>query len=452
MEKLGKPSALTPLLIFLVIFIGTGVYLTVQNVDMAFYQLSAAVAVLPAIIFAFMQGKTPFEEKMSLFLKGVGDSNIITMCIIYLLAGGFASVASSIGGVDATVHFGLSFIPSSMILPALFLIGSFVATAMGTSMGTIAAITPIAIGISQQTDIGLPILLGVVLSGAMFGDNLSMISDTTIAATKTQGCDMRDKFILNFRIVFPAAIIAFILFYYKGASGVEVPTENYEFIKVVPYIAILALALIGVNVFVVLITGILLSGAVGFATSDSYTLLGFSGDIYKGFAGMNEIMILSMMLGGLGELIKKNGGIAWLIRKVDETAKARSEQMGANANSTEVKNKKRRIGEWSIAFLVGFADICVANNTVAIILTGGVSKEIAEKNDVDPRRAASILDIVSCVFQGILPYAAQLLLAGSIAKISPVEVAINNWYCIILAFFIIMAIATGFPNLKDKKS
>lgn len=448
MQQQGKVSALFPLLVFLVLFIGTGSYLTYKGVNMAFYQLSAAVAVIPAIVIALMQGRGQLNQRIAVFLKGIGEINIITMCMIYLLAGAFASVASAIGGVSATVNFGLSLIPSSFILPGLFIIGAFISTAMGTSMGTIAAIAPIALGIADQTDISLPLLLGVVVSGAMFGDNLSMISDTTIAAARTQGCEMRDKFILNFRIALPAALVALVLFFFAGASGEVLETQDYQFIKVIPYIAILIMAIAGINVFIVLLAGVLFSGFVGMYTVEGYTLLSFSGDVYKGFASMNEIMILSMMLGGLGELIKQNGGISWLLAKVDNFAKQRTLEVGAN--TAEIIAKKRTIGEWSIAFLVGFADFCVANNTVAIILTGGVAKEIAGKNGVDPRRAASILDMVSCVFQGLLPYAAQLLLAGSIAKLSPIDIAINNWYCMLLGIAVIIAITFGIPKIVKK--
>ena len=445
MQKQTSFSALFPLLLFLVLFIGTGSYLTYQDVNMAFYQLSAAVAVVPAIVFALIQCKGKLNERISVFLQGVGEINIITMAIIYLLAGAFASVASSIGGVAATVNFGLSLVPPSLILPGFFIIGAFVSTSMGTSMGTIAAIAPIALGISEQTDISLALLMGAVLSGAMFGDNLSMISDTTIAATRTQGCEMKDKFIMNLKIALPAALATLVLFYLAGTSGEVIRTEDYEIIKVMPYIAILFMAVCGVNVFIVLLSGILLCGLVGFITNTDYSMLGFSGDIYKGFASMNEIMILSMMLGGLGELIKLNGGINWLLNKVESFSKSYTARVKSSESDVA---KKKTIGEVSIAFLVAVADCCTANNTVAIILTGNVAREIAEKNGVDPRRAASILDMVSCVFQGILPYAAQLLLAGSIAKISPTAIVANNWYCMLLGLAVVIAIIFNLPRVR----
>ena len=327
------------------------------------------------------------------------------------------------------MNFGLSLVPPAFILPGLFLIGAFVSTAMGTSMGTVAAITPIALGVAAQTSIEVPVLMGVVLGGAMFGDNLSMISDTTIAATRTQGCEMGDKFRMNFLIVLPAALLTVALLWFSASGGTEVTLHDFELIRVLPYIAVLVLALTGLNAFIVLATGILLSGLVGLFCgipgADGqivpYSLLRWGQDIYKGFTGMNEIMVLSMLIGGLGELIRYHGGIAWLLARVDGLA--------------------RRL-----------ADICTANNTVAIILTGGLAREIALKNGIDPRRSASLLDIFSCVFQGLIPWAAQLLLAGSLAKISPLEITINNWYCMLLAVAGILAIILGLPRIKARST
>lgn len=431
-----KASALLPLIVFLILFIGTGAYLTFQNVNMAFYQLSAAVAIVPAIIIAIAQFKGKLNQGIALFLQGVGESNIITMSFIYIMAGAFAAVAKSIGGVDATVNFGLSLIPVDFIVPGFFIIAAFIATAMGTSMGTIAAIAPIGLGISSQTEISSALMLGVIVGGAMFGDNLSMISDTTIAATRTQNCEMKDKFIFNSKIALPTAIITIILLYFTTSSPSAVEIHDYELIKVLPYITILAMAVCGVNVFVVLLTGIVFSGIIGIYSIEDYGFLTFSQHIYNGFASMNEIMILSMMLGGLGELIKQNGGIAFVLQAIDKFAKKNSDEHSP------------KTGEWSIAALVSFADICLANNTVAIILTGGLAKEIKDKSKIDPRRSASILDMASCVFQGLIPYGAQLLLAGSLSKISPMEIAVNNWYCLLLALAVILSISFGFPKNK----
>lgn len=271
MSEKANFRALLPMIVFLVLFIGTGIALTAAGADMPFYQLSATVAIIPAIVLAILQGKDDLNKKIGVFLSGVGEINIITMCMIFLLAGGFASVASAIGGVKATVNFGLSLLPPSMILPGLFLIGAFISTAMGTSMGTVAAIAPIAVGVGEQTDIPLALLLGVVMSGAMFGDNLSMISDTTIAATRTQGCEMKDKFRMNLLIALPAALVTLALLWFAGASGQVVKHEEYQFIRVVPYLAILVMALAGVNVFIVLLAGIVFTGAVGIASVGGYT-------------------------------------------------------------------------------------------------------------------------------------------------------------------------------------
>ena len=429
MSEKANFRALLPMIVFLALFIGTGIALTVAGTDMPFYQLSATVAIIPAIVLAILQGKDDLNKKIGVFLSGVGEINIITMCMIFLLAGGFASVASAIGGVKATVNFGLS-------LPGLFLIGAFISTAMGTSMGTVAAIAPIAVGVGEQTDIPLALLLGVVMSGAMFGDNLSMISDTTIAATRTQGCEMKDKFRMNLLIALPAALVTLALLWFAGASGQVVRHEEYQFIRVIPYLAILVMALAGVNVFIVLLAGIVFTGAVGIASVDGYTPIRWCKDIYSGFVGMNEIMVLSMLVGGLGELMRYHGGISWLLERVNGLARKLSAESPVKA------------GECCISLLVLLANLCTANNTVAIILTGKVAHEIAVSNGVDRRRSASLLDIFSCVVQGLIPYGAQLLLAGSIAKLSPLSIAGNNWYCMLLAVAAVFAILFGIPRVR----
>ena len=301
MSEKANFRALLPMIVFLVLFIGTGIALTAAGADMPFYQLSATVAIIPAIVLAILQGKDDLNKKIGVFLSGVGEINIITMCMIFLLAGGFASVASAIGGVKATVNFGLSLLPPSMILPGLFLIGAFISTAMGTSMGTVAAIAPIAVGVGEQTDIPLALLLGVVMSGAMFGDNLSMISDTTIAATRTQGCEMKDKFRMNLLIALPAALVTLALLWFAGASGQVVKHEEYQFIRVVPYLAILVMALAGVNVFIVLLAGIVFGPGAGFAVG---ALADMIGGILAGYA-INPLITL-----GAGS-IGLTAGLLW---------------------------------------------------------------------------------------------------------------------------------------------
>lgn len=433
MEPKPNGFALLPLVLFLALFIGVGSALTIAGVDFAFYQMSPTVAIMPAIALAVILGGKAISDHINTFLKGAGEINIITMCVIYLLAGGFASVAKAVGGVDATVNFGLSIIPAEFVLPGLFLISAFIATSMGTAMGTVAAVGPMAVGVAGETGIGVALLMGAVVGGAMFGDNLSMISDTTIAATRTQGCRMDDKFRMNFVIALPAAIVAAVLYWYMGTAG-QTTAGDWEFIRVMPYLAIIIMALLRVNVFVVLFAGIILAGCVGLFTMPEYTLLKWTQDIYAGFTGMHEILVLSMLMGGLGELIRTQGGLAWILAGI------------AKLTNSAKTGGSRRVGEAGIAMLASLADICTANNTVAIILTGRMAKDLAETNGVDPRRSASILDIFSCVFQGIIPYGAQVLLAGSIAGISPLDISINNIYCYLLAIAGIASIVIGKPS------
>lgn len=426
-----KLITLLPLGVFLALFLGTGLYFNAQGVNHAFYQLPSPIAAIVGIIVAFLISKATLDEKVDTFIKGVGDSNIIIMCMIYLLAGGFSTVAKAMGGVDSVVNFGLSVIPPSLILPGLFIIASFVSTAMGTSMGTIAAVAPIAVEVALKADLPLAVATAAVVGGAMFGDDLSMISDTTIAATRTQGCNLKDKFVMNFKIALPAALVTIAIMIIFGVSG-TVPTElDYSLIKILPYLIVLILALLGLNVFMVLILGTFLAGAIGVADG-SFTLLTFAQKVYEGFGSMQEIFILSMLIGGLAAMIAQSGGIDYLISVI----------------SRRIKNRKG--AELGIAALISLADICTANNTVAIVLTGPMAKKIADEHNVDPRWTASILAIFSCVWQGIIPYGAQLLLAGSIAKLSPIEIMPHLYYPYLLGIIALVAIAIGFP--KSSKS
>ncbi|GAA0788308.1 Na+/H+ antiporter NhaC family protein [Marinobacterium sediminicola] len=435
----NSPLALLPLGLFLALFIGSGLYYHAAGTDFAFYQISAPVAILPAIVLALMLQKGRLNERIETFIAGVGDNTIITMALIYLLAGAFASVAKAVGGVDATVNFGLSIIPPELVLPGLFVITAFVATSMGTSMGTIAAIAPIAVGVAEATDLSLLLTVGTVVGGAMFGDNLSIISDTTIAATRTQGCEMRDKFRLNFKIALPAALLTLVWLYVQGSSAqVEAPGD-YELIRVLPYLAVLLLALSGLNVMLVLFVGILLAGAVGLFATEGYNVAQWSKDIYAGYTGMQEILILSLLIGGLGALMKSQGGLVWLAGMIDKLSR-----------QSEDPRKHRRSGEFSISAAVALTNVCTANNTVAIIISGGLAKDIAQRYGVDPRRSASLMDIFSCVVQGMLPYGAQVLLAGSIAKLSPLEIIGNIHYCWILAAAALISIVIGYPQPKAR--
>lgn len=430
-------AALIPFLLFIAVYLGTGIVLQARGVEMAFYQLPAPIAILIGIAVAFFMFSGTLDEKFDQFIKGCGDMNIMTMCIIYLLAGGFAAVAKMMGGVQATANLGLTFIPAQFITAGIFLIAAFLSLATGTSMGTIGAIGPIAIAVAEQANLNLAVVLAAVIGGAMFGDNLSMISDTTIAATRTQGCNMRDKFRVNFIIALPAAVITFILLLIFARPETAVPLGQLDFniVKVIPYILVLVLALVGLNVFVTLATGIVSAFIVGMFTGD-ITLLTGANAIYDGFTGMFEIFLLSMLTGGLAYMVTANGGFEWALKKIQSF----------------VKGKKS--AEIGIATLVSVTDLATANNTVAIIISGPVAKSMSTKYKVDPRRSASLLDIWSCVLQGIIPYGAQMLVACSLAAgaVSPLDVIPNLWYNYLLALFAIISIYIPFADGVIKKN
>jgi len=415
--------ALLPLFLFLALFIGAGVYFQSQGVDFAFYQLPSVIAILPAIIFALIISKQKLNQSIDTFIAGIGHSNIIAMCLIYLLAGAFASVAKATGGVDATVALGLSLVPSNLLLPGFFVIAAFIATAMGTSMGTIAAVAPIALGVANEAQIELAIMAGAVISGALFGDNLSIISDTTIAATRTQGCEMKDKFRENLIFAIPASIITLIVFTLVGQGQADVAAQEIDFIKVIPYLTILVLAVSGLNVFVVLTIGIILAGVTGLFTMD-YGLIQFGQDIYTGFGNMQEIFILSMLVGGLAALMQQQGGLTFVSEQIEKLIARFSKAKGEAST---------RASELGMAGIVALTNTCVANNTVSIVVTGDIAKDLAQKHEVTPKRAASIMDIFSCIVQGLIPYGAQALLVASIFSISPLQAVTHAWYCMILA-------------------
>jgi len=431
-----RAIALLPLLLFLLIFLGSGIYYTAIGTEFAFYQIKAPVAILPAIILAVLLTRDTLNRTLEAFVAGVGNSNIITMALVFLLAGAFATVTEAIGGVAATVNMGLSFIPTSMVLPGLFLIGAFISTAMGTSMGTIGALVPVALGFAQVTGLSIPLAMGAVIGGAMAGDNLSIISDTTIAATRTQGVSMRDKFKLNLIIALPAMLMTLVLLFILGDTTVEPMVADYQLILVLPYVAVLVLALSGLNVLAVLMTGIVLSGLTGLFMAPDYSVATWGGDIYRGFEGMLEIMVLSMFIGGLSAIMKREGGLDWVRDRIQRIAGT----IGKTA---------KRTGEAAIAALVSVTNLFVANNTVAIIISGSVARELAEDYAVDRRRSASLLDIFSCVIQGLIPYGAQILLAGSLASVSPLALISQVYYCWILGIMALAAIIFGFPKTKS---
>ncbi|SHE93176.1 putative methionine transporter, NhaC family [Microbulbifer donghaiensis] len=438
----ATPLALLPLALFLALFVGSGLWYQSQGVEMAFYQISAPVAILPAIALALLLARGSLNRRIETFIHGVGDHTIVTMALIYLLAGGFASVAKAIGGVDATVNFGLSVIPAELVLPGLFLITAFVATAMGTSMGTVAAIAPIAVGVADATDLPLLLTVGTVVGGAMFGDNLSIISDTTIAATRTQGVEMRDKFRMNVRIAMPAAVLTLAWLYFQsigqGATTAIAAPGDYELLRLLPYVAVLVLAVAGVNVLLVLFTGILLAGAIGLGLQPEYSLASLSRDIYAGYSSMQEILLLSLLIGGLGAMMKTQGGLAWLANAIDHISRSGGR-----------RERNARSGELGISAAVALTNVCTANNTVAILLSGSLAKDIAARYRVDPRRSASLLDIFSCAVQGLLPYGAQVLLASSLARVSPLALVSNIQYCWLLGAAALISIVIGAPRFAD---
>ncbi|MBA6264699.1 MAG: Na+/H+ antiporter NhaC family protein [Colwellia sp.] len=411
--------SLLPFAVFLGLFLGTGIVLTLQGVEFAFYQLPASIAIIPAILVAIYLGKDSINDQVSQFISGAGHANIITMCVIYLLAGAFATVAKTTGSVDASVQLGLSFFPDYLLLPGLFLVAAFLATAMGTSMGTIAAIAPVALGFIESANLDASIVAGCIISGAIFGDNLSIISDTTIASTRSQGAHMKDKFKVNFKFAVPAALLCLLIY---ASMGVSIPHEQVQDINVLgllPYLIILTLALMGINVFVVLIVGIILAAAIGMY-DNGYQLSKWISDINAGFGSMQDIFILSLFIGGLSELIKRQGGLAALTHSIENFARK------LNPN-----NKKRAAG-FGIASLAFACNFFTANNTVSIIVTGETAKELADDGGVSPAQSASLLDIYACINQGLLPYGAQALLLGATLKISPIEVVSSAFYPMIL--------------------
>lgn len=436
-EKI-KPSgkALIPFAVFIFLYLGVGIILETSGTEMAFYQLPAPVAIIVGVVVAFIIFKGSIEEKFSQFAKGCGNENILIMCFIYLFAGAFATVAKSMGGVDSTVNLGLSFIPAQYITAGLFIIAAFISVATGTSMGTISTVAPIAITTAEKAGLNMTLIVAAIIGGAMFGDNLSVISDTTIASTRTQNCELKDKFKVNFYIALPAAVLTFVLLIFFGKPETIVPIQklDYNIVKVIPYILVLGLAVSGFNVFLTLGVGTVVAGIVGIAYGD-LTPLTFAQNIYAGFTGMNEIFLLSMFTGGLAHMVTQHGGLQWILEKIQSVVKS---------------EKSAQIG---ISAIAAAADMAVANNTVAIIITGPIAKELSRKYKVDPRKSASLLDIWTCIFQGFIPYGAQILLAGSLTAgaVSPLALFPFLWYQQLLAVFTLISMFIPYADGLIKK-
>ena len=437
-NKKANGLALLPFLVFIVVYMGAGLVYQSKGVDMAFYQFPSVTAMFLAVLVAFIMFKGSINEKFDTFAKGAANVDVLTMLIIYILAGAFATVAAEMGGRDATVNLGLSLVPVQFLAAGLFVIAAFMGTATGTSMGTISAITPIAVGVAEKGGLNMMVVLGAVIGGAMFGDNLSMISDTTIAATRSQRCEMRDKFRVNFLVALPAALVTLVLLLFIGRPEVVMPLEAlpFDIIKVVPYILVLVLALCGLNVFFALTIGIFSAGIIGICAGDM-TIAGFAQSVWTGFTSMNEVFFLTLLCGGMSELIARNGGIAWIIQKLRRVMKG---------------NKSAQVG---IAAMVSLCDCATANNTVAIIVAGDMARDVSHEYKVDPRRTASLLDIFSCVFQGIIPYGAQLLSAAALTNAtvtspelytSPAGIVGGMWYCWFLAAFGLLSIFVPYAD------
>ncbi len=422
--------SVVPFLIFIFAFLGAGIYYD------DFYALPSPIAIIIGVIAAFIMIKGPMKEKTTTFLEGCGDRNILTMCIIYILAGAFATVSKSIGSVDAIVNLGINNLSPAYYPAGIFLVAAFLSTASGTSVGTIVALGPIAMGLAHAGGCDINVVGAALLGGAMFGDNLSIISDTTIAATQMMGCDMRDKFKNNFSFVFPAAALAFAIYLYVGAdtqnAALVAQTTPASAWLIIPYLAVIVLAFLGLDVFLVLIIGITLSGLFGFVLND-FTVLDFGKKVYEGFTNMTEIFLLSLLTGGLAAMVEKAGGIQALLTLIKK----------------KISGPKSAL--LGIGTFVGLTDAATANNTISIVITGKIAKKIAEEYNIKPKVGASILDTFSCVVQGLIPYGAQILILTSYSKneIQYPSLIQNSFYLFLLLLATLIYISVG--KIRNEK-
>lgn len=419
--------ALSPLFLLIVLILFFTVYSVSKSDDEP--NLSLTVAFLIASTYAvIISGGMPVHKRIEIYSRGAGASNLMLMLWIYVLAGAFAASAKSMGAIDATVNAVVDYMPPGLLLPGLFLAACFVSVSIGTSVGTIVALVPIAAGIATSTHFNLPLTVAVIVGGAYFGDNLSFISDTTVVATQTQQCAMKDKFRVNFLIVMPAAVIVLLLYAFMSA-GISAPriTHAVSWIKLVPYVAVLITAVAGMNVMAVLTFGIVLCGVIGMACGD-YSLTSWLAVVGDGVLGMGELVIIAMMAGGMLEIIRQSGGIDFIISKI----------------TSRVKGK--RGAELSIGCLVSLVNICTANNTVAILTVGSIAKKISDRYGVDNRKAASILDTFSCFVQGLLPYGVQMLLAAGLSKVNPMSIMPYLYYPLAIGIAATLAILLRLPK------
>ena len=425
--------ALSSLFLLIVLIVA----FTVYSVDASHKDtnLSLTVAFMISSIYAVaISGGMPIKSRVDTYSKGAGANNLMLMLWIYVLAGSFAASAKAMGAVDATVNLALSILPASMILPGLFLAACFISVSIGTSVGTVVALVPIAAGLAHSMDVNIGMMTAIIVGGAYFGDNLSFISDTTVVATQTQNCKMSDKFRVNSLIVVPAAVIVLAIYAVMGI-GLQAPTDipEVEYVKVVPYLVVLVTAVAGMNVMAVLTMGTLLCGVIGVScqllgATGGYGLFGWFSAMGNGIIGMGELIIIAMMAGGMLEIIRENGGIDFIINKIT-----------AHVNS-------KRGAELSIAALVSMVNICTANNTVAILTVGNISKKIGDRFGVDNRKAASILDTFSCMVQGLIPYGVQMLLAAGLANLSPMDILPYLYYPLAIGVAALLAILFRYPR------
>ena len=415
-------KALSPLFVFLVLYLVTSI------VAQDFYKVPIAVAFLVSSVYSLLTVKGTMNERIGIFAKGAGNPTMVLMLAIFILAGAFAAAAKTMGAVDATVNLALNYLPEQAILPGIFLASCFISLSIGTSCGTIAALTPLAVGIAQQSGISIPLMVGLVVGGTYFGDNLSFISDTTIVATQTQGCNMKDKFHVNIRIVAPVALLMLVVYFFLGTSlNMRAEVGDVNFWLVLPYLTVVILAVCGINVLLTLTIGVILTGIIGISHG-AYDVFGWFSAMNEGMMGMSELIIVTILAGGMLEIIRHNGGINLIIKALTR-----------NINGT-------RGGEMSIAALTCLVNICTANNTVAIITTGPIAKDVAKRFGIDPRKSASILDTASCFTQGLLPYGAQVLIAAGLSGLNPIIIIPHLFYPMLIGIALVLAILFRYPR------
>ena len=415
-------KALSPLFVFLVLYLVTSI------VAQDFYKVPIAVAFLVSSVYSLLTVKGTMNERINIFAKGAGNPTMVLMLAIFILAGAFAAAAKTMGAVDATVNLALNYLPEQAILPGIFLASCFISLSIGTSCGTIAALTPLAVGIAQQSGISVPLMVGLVVGGTYFGDNLSFISDTTIVATQTQGCNMKDKFHVNIRIVAPVALLMLVVYFFLGTSlNTSAEVGGVNFWLVLPYLAVVILAVCGINVLLTLTIGLILTGIIGISHR-AYDVFGWFSAMNEGMMGMSELIIVTILAGGMLEIIRHNGGINLIIKALTRNIKG------------------TRGGEMSIAALTCLVNICTANNTVAIITTGPIAKDVAKRFGIDPRKSASILDTASCFTQGMLPYGAQVLIAAGLSGLNPIVIIPHLFYPMLIGIALVLAILFRYPR------